>query len=79
MRFCFARPRSHYGTGKNVHIVKGSSPGHMAVMPDLDKLARCSLDALSGVVFKDDAQVVVLTLRKCYSNPERMEVAVDEL
>lgn len=34
--------------------------------PDLDKLVRSALDAMSGVVFGDDAQVVELTARKLY-------------
>jgi crossover junction endodeoxyribonuclease RusA len=34
--------------------------------PDLDKLARALLDALTGVVIADDAQVVALELSKRY-------------
>ena len=36
------------------------------VRPDLDKLARALLDALIGVAFVDDQQVVSLTVRKVY-------------
>lgn len=36
---------------------------------DLDKLARACLDALTGVVFADDAQVVELGARKDYGEP----------
>jgi Holliday junction resolvase RusA-like endonuclease len=36
------------------------------VMPDLDKLARSTLDALTGIAYKDDAQVVNLVLAKYY-------------
>ena len=32
--------------------------------PDLDKLARAALDALTGIVWRDDAQVVSLTVQK---------------
>lgn len=35
--------------------------------PDVDKLARAAVDALSGIVFKDDAQVVALQVRKVYA------------
>lgn len=35
--------------------------------PDLDKLARACLDALSGVYYVDDAQVVALDLQKAYT------------
>lgn len=35
--------------------------------PDVDKLARAALDALTGVAFKDDAQVVQLEASKHYA------------
>lgn len=35
--------------------------------PDLDKLARAVLDALTGVAFQDDAQVTALTCGKRYA------------
>ena len=53
-----------------------SAPRHMAVMPDIDKLARCALDALTGIVFEDDAQVTELRLRKGFGEPERLEARV---
>lgn len=39
--------------------------------PDLDKLARAALDALTAVVFKDDAQVVRLSVTKRYAEGEQ--------
>lgn len=36
------------------------------VHPDLDKLARAVLDPLTSIVWKDDAQVVILTATKRY-------------
>lgn len=36
---------------------------------DLDKLARAALDALTNVLFADDAQVVELYVRKDYGDP----------
>lgn len=36
------------------------------VRPDCDKLARALLDALTGIAYHDDGQVVALTVRKCY-------------
>jgi crossover junction endodeoxyribonuclease RusA len=35
--------------------------------PDLDKLARGAIDALSGVLFHDDAQVTEITARKVFA------------
>ena len=44
--------------------------------PDVDKLARAILDALTGVLYADDSQVVSLTVGKAYSRDPRVEVAV---
>lgn len=44
--------------------------------PDIDKLARAVLDALTGVGFEDDSQVVKANLSKQYGTPERTEVTV---
>ena len=38
------------------------------VKPDIDKLSRSVLDAISGVVFADDAQVTGLTAMKRYGS-----------
>jgi len=40
--------------------------------PDLDKLCRCVKDALTGVLWTDDAQVVTLTASKRYASPTEM-------
>ena len=77
--FCFARPKRHFGTGRNAAKLLASAPSHMAMMPDVDKLCRCALDALSGVVIVDDAQIVELSASKVYGEPERCEVGVRAL
>lgn len=38
------------------------------VKPDLDKLARALLDALTGIAYRDDAQVVALDVQKLYAD-----------
>lgn len=55
--FFFARPQSHYGTGKNAMKLKASAPIEHAQSPDLAKLIRCLEDALTGVIWRDDRQV----------------------
>lgn len=40
---------------------------HHTKKPDLDKLARALKDALKGVLYQDDAQVVLLVARKSYA------------
>lgn len=54
VRFWFARPKGHYGTGRNAGRVKPSAPRRHAQEPDLSKLVRCLEDALTGVVYRDD-------------------------
>jgi crossover junction endodeoxyribonuclease RusA len=46
--------------------------------PDLDKLCRSVLDGItqSGVIWRDDSQVVVLKATKTYSEQERTEIEV---
>jgi Holliday junction resolvase RusA-like endonuclease len=44
------------------------------VKPDIDKLIRSTMDALTGVLFDDDAQVVELSTSKNYGTPERVEI-----
>jgi Holliday junction resolvase RusA-like endonuclease len=76
MTFYSARPKSHYGTGRNASVLKPSAPPFPAGRPDALKLARGTEDALTGVVFKDDAQVVDLRVAKRYGLPERCEIVV---
>jgi crossover junction endodeoxyribonuclease RusA len=47
-----------------------------SVRPDLDKLVRSSTDAMTGILYADDAQIVELSTRKHYGTPERVEVTV---
>ena len=37
--------------------------------PDLDKYARALLDAMTGVVYRDDGQVARLAVEKVYADP----------
>jgi crossover junction endodeoxyribonuclease RusA len=46
--------------------------------PDLDKLIRSALDALTGIAFEDDSQVTELTASKHFGSPARMEIAIAE-
>ena len=51
--------------------LRQSAPLHPAVAPDLDKLARCTLDALTGLAFDDDSRVIALVVSKQYAVPGR--------
>ena len=56
--FYFARPKSHFGTGKNEAVVKPGAPKRHTQKPDVTKLIRCTEDALKGVAWLDDSQVI---------------------
>jgi crossover junction endodeoxyribonuclease RusA len=45
------------------------------VKPDIDKLLRATLDALSGTLFADDAQVVNVSMTKVYGPIEKVHVS----
>lgn len=77
--FFFARPQSHYGSGKNASVLKPSAPGRHAQSPDLDKLIRCIGDALTGIAFRDDRQIFrVESTRFWTADQERAIVEVVE-
>lgn len=49
------------------------------VKPDLDNVLKAVLDALNGVVYVDDSQVINLVATKRYSTDPRVEVYVHEV
>ena len=76
LRFYLRRPQGHYGTGRNAEVVKPSAPERPIVKPDLTKLVRAVEDAMTGIVWRDDASVVAQMVTKHYGAPERVEVEV---
>lgn len=50
--------------------------GAPTVKPDIDKLGRALLDALTNVAYVDDAQVVRLQLWKVYGSDARTTVVI---
>jgi Holliday junction resolvase RusA-like endonuclease len=71
--FYVPRPKGHFGAKGNVLL---SAPEFPAVKPDLLKLTRAVEDALSGICYRDDAQIVTEVLCKRYGEPARTEVRV---
>ena len=66
--FSFIRPKS----------VSAKKRPHMIVKPDIDKLERAVLDALTHHAYNDDSQVVKLSARKIYGDEEYIEINVHE-
>lgn len=59
MVFTFARPQSHYRSGRNSHLLRDDAPLAPCGKPDVSKLARSTEDALTDIgAWKDDARVV---------------------
>lgn len=67
LAFAMPRPKSHYRTGRNAHLLRDTAPAYPAGRPDLDKLERAILDALSGIAWLDDSQVVTISAGKRYA------------
>lgn len=68
LRVCFIMPyrKGDYGTGKHKNSLKPSAPHWHTSKPDLIKLLRSTEDALTGILWMDDAQIVQTTLSKIY-------------
>ena len=47
--------------------------------PDLTNIAKGIEDALNGIIYKDDSQIVDLHISKYYSDRPRVEVQIKEL
>lgn len=60
----FPRFRNHYRTGQYSAELRPDAPRVHDQKPDPDKLARAVLDALTGIVWKDDKQVYDLRVKK---------------
>ena len=73
------RPAGHYGTGRNENKVNKSARRFPTVMPDVLKLMRGTEDALTGVIWKDDAQICDEFIRKRYGPTWKTEILIAEL
>lgn len=64
--FYFLRPKGHYGTGRNANKLKDSAPKYHLVKPDSTKLLRSTEDALTGIIWRADSQVMLGPVDKFY-------------
>lgn len=78
--FTMPRPLSHYGTGRNLGQLKTWAVlRYPTTKPDATKLWRAAEDALKGIVWHDDAQVVRQEVAKVYGELEGMEIEVQRV
>ena len=64
VQFWIERPKCHYGTGRNASVLKASAPAFHLQAPDSTKYVRGLEDALKGIVWVDDCQVVRQSVAK---------------
>ena len=73
--FTFTRPKSHFTAKGAIRNGAPDFPGK----PDTDKLCRAVLDALTGVAYVDDAQVVWLEATKNYAETPGTVIEIREM
>lgn len=78
LTFFVTRPKSHYRSGKNSHLLRDGAPMRPTTKPDVLKLARGVEDALTGVIWKDDALIVDEWLLKEYGLQPGCRIEVSE-
>jgi Holliday junction resolvase RusA-like endonuclease len=79
LTFYRTRPKGHLRTGKHAGLVRNSAPLYPVTKPDGLKLARGAEDAMTGIIYRDDAQVVDMDIHKRYGSPARVEIEVETL
>lgn len=74
--FVRARPKSHFVANDPERGLKANAPTWVEVKPDTLKMARAVEDALTSVIWRDDAQVALHELAKRYGHPVGAHVKV---
>lgn len=75
VEFFRPRPKGHFG----VRGLLPSAPEFPTTAPDTTKLLRAIEDAMQGVVYRNDSQIVAQVARKHYGEPARVEVRLERL
>lgn len=76
MTFFRIRPKSHYRTGKNSHLLRKDAPPYPITKPDKTKLERPTEDACKGIIWSDDARVVRGNAAKAYGRAVGAQIVV---
>lgn len=71
LNFLMPRPKNHYRTGRHAGQLKPNAPAAHTIYPDTTKLIRSTEDALTGIAWADDAQVVDQHATKMYADDGR--------
>lgn len=76
--FTLLRPKSHYRSGKNSHLLKDGAPAYPTSKPDATKLLRGVEDALTSITWVDDAQIVSQHVFKVYGLRQGAQIEIRE-
>ena len=77
--FVMPRPQWHFRSGQRAAELKPSAPSYHTHAPDSTKLTRSTEDALTGVLWADDALVVRQVISKTYGPQPGCHVTVRTL
>ena len=75
--YAFRRPQSL--SKKERNEIDGGKTVPKTTKPDIDNLTKAILDALNGIVWKDDAQVTQINIQKIWSAKDQIEVEIWEI
>lgn len=71
----FAIPKS---TSKKRKRMMAAGAIYPTVKPDADNIAKIYLDALNGIIYGDDKQIVQCSIHKRYAADPRVEIIISE-
>lgn len=79
LTFVIARPKGHYGSGRNQTKLKDWAPFFAMGPKDLDNYQKFCLDCLNLVCYKDDSQIVAIGTYKKYGEQPRTEIQLGRI
>lgn len=74
--FTFLRPKGHFGTNG---LLRKSAPMFKTTKPDATKLTRSTEDAMKGIAWRDDSQVVDQHVGKYYGEQAGAWITIEEM
>jgi Holliday junction resolvase RusA-like endonuclease len=68
LTFRMPRPKGHYRTGRNSHVLRETAPFYHTGRPDADNLVKAVTDSLTQLgMWRDDSQVCMVRVFKRYA------------
>lgn len=79
LTFCFPRPKNHYRTGANAHLLRDVAPTYHTGTPDLDNLMKFVCDSLNGIFWKDDKIICDTSMSKIYGEEGYIRIQIHRI